>query len=98
MLQPPALRLIEVADFQEGLNEWNRLHPESSLLAVPSLQSQWSSTIVEKSLRELQSNGHEKKVLLLAIQRPEPGACFSQDHRTSVRTGHLYATHLFVRK
>lgn len=67
MLNSPALHLEDIAEFQDGLNEWNCLHPESEVPENPSLQNHWSSIVVAKSLSELQFNNDEEKARLLAI-------------------------------
>lgn len=46
MLQHPTLQVEEIADYQDGLNVWNGLHPECLQPELPSLQRQWNKIAV----------------------------------------------------
>lgn len=40
MLNLPALNIEEIADYKDGLNAWNSLHPETDQPEPPSIQKQ----------------------------------------------------------
>lgn len=74
MLNLPALNIEEIADYNDGLNVWNRQHPDTDQPDKPSLQKQWSTITTKRLLNDLQFERSEEKARMLAIQRSESGA------------------------
>lgn len=74
ILNQSTLTTVEMADFEESLNAWNRLYPESAVPEMPSLQKQWDSIVVHRSLNNIHFAREDDEARFLAAQRSESGA------------------------
>ena len=74
MLHQSTLQAEEIADYQDGLDIWNGLHPGSAQPEIPSLQRQWNRIAIARLIGNLKIESDEDKARFLAVQRPESGA------------------------
>jgi len=74
MLQMPSLDIMEIADYQDGLDAWSSLNPETDQPLQPSFQKQWDNININRLVNGLQFDSDEDKARVLAIRRRESGA------------------------
>ena len=63
-----------IADYDDGLNVWNGLHPEQAQPEQPTIQRQWSLITTQRLVNNLNFDRDEDRARYLAVQRPESGA------------------------
>lgn len=74
MLRQPTLQIEEIADYEDGLNEWNSLYSEQIHPEVPSLQRHWSQIVTAQLKSNLVFDQDVDKARFLAIQTLKSGA------------------------
>lgn len=72
MLHHSTLQVEQIANYEDGLNEWSALHLEQP--EIPSLQRQWTKITTTRLVSSLSFERDGDRARFLAIQTPESGA------------------------
>lgn len=72
MLQQPSLNIVKISDYENGINAWQQLNPESGLPESP--QKQWDSIQINRLINVPQFDNEAYVARMLAIQKSEARA------------------------
>lgn len=74
MLQQPSLNIVDIGDYNDNLNAWDSLNPNTNHPTTPSRQKEWNVINVVRLISEIHFETDSDKARFLAIQKSESSA------------------------
>lgn len=74
MLKMSSQNILEIADYENGLNTWTSMHPRTSQPEKPSIQKHWDLINTTHLFNNIHFETDDDKARILAICNSESGA------------------------